>query len=275
MRRSLVVALAVSVGIIAISTLAFLWGRSDDGQTVRHLERELERISGVVEELNGRLAEQDSRLAAALAGRPLETSVAPSELSETVVRLEREHAEMREQLTALWGTLFEDLDGDDPLAVLEHDARRDKERAMAQMVAQGEHSVPVLVEALQRLPRMWELEEKPPFVVQTLIKIGEPAVPPLVELLQERSLEKIEGQMAILEVLRLIGPRAGSAVQVIARNLDHETWDVMEKAAQALGEIGVGSDFATAVLQAVLEREGEDRDVTGAARGALKKLGEE
>jgi len=35
------------------------------------------------------------------------------------------------------------------------------------------------------------------------------------------------------------------------------------------------SDLAVAVLQAVLEREGKDRDVTGAAKRALTKLGEE
>ncbi len=149
-----------------------------------------------------------------------------------------------------------------------------KKQAFEQFM-QSTKAIPLLIKSV--LDQRWDPfdedfdDEEVPYAAKTLVLIGESAVPKLVETLEKCSLSEWQGQDKTLYVLRRMGPKAESAIPIVAQQLAHEAWEIPDMAASTLGEIGKGSEAARVALEAVLKDKNTDID-TVIVREALKKI---
>lgn len=104
---------------------------------------------------------------------------------------------------------------------------------------------------VRRPYRAWEMREA---AADALGRIGEPAVPELVRMLQDPD-PALRRQAA--DVLARIGPRAGAAVPQLTLALDDADPQVRRSAARALGQIGPDAAAAVPTLMRILREDEE------------------
>jgi HEAT repeat protein len=121
-------------------------------------------------------------------------------------------------------------------------------------------AVPALVRGLG----WYDIKE----IVEVLVKIGEPALPALVQVLEDRA--AADRHVAVLQVLRGFGPSARQAIPALVQALRHDQEAASKQAVEALGALGgAGADAVPLLVKLLAEKDNELRRHAVDALGLL------
>jgi HEAT repeat protein len=168
------------------------------------------------------------------------------------------------------------------LSQLDSESRDTRIHAAGKLAEMGSRrAIPRLVELLEEEPFSWaeaeaegwgELEIRVlSFAAEALIELGRPAVPALIEKLDDDNPELRE---AVLLIFAEMGPEAEEAVLPVVRRLgdqEEPEEEVRRTAARALGSIGPAAAPAVPALSEAMNNDAER--VRWAAAAALAELG--
>lgn len=149
---------------------------------------------------------------------------------------------------------------DDERAWEKNDLRQTVAQTLGWIPAAAPQSVPALVALLSDTDYGFRYT-----VIESLAKIGTPAIPYLLPVLETGG---AEAKQDVLKILSGMGPGAAAATPAIAALLADEDWNVSYQAGEALRQIGPTPDGVAAIAKILGDEKKED-----AARAAAEILG--
>ena len=145
------------------------------------------------------------------------------------------------------GTDLTSFRGERPSPTMAPSTSPDSSRSIDRPGKGSPSTLPERSEFVVRPDRQWGLQET---VVDSLSRIGQPAVPGLVRMLRHPDAER---RVQAADILARIGPQAEEAVAGLIDALEDPDERVRKAVARALGQIGAGAAEAVGPLLQVLE----------------------